>query len=99
MCYHYQTFKNPNSISIQRINECDERKNTNFVNKDLIKRNRNIDLNIFDWMDNIESGIHSPPGTLDSCTLRVKSFENVCTIYVTILYVIIVLHFNNRWRC
>ena len=51
----YQKFKNPNSISIQRINECDERKNTKFVNKELIKRNKNIDLNIFvsNWLKNI----------------------------------------------
>jgi len=51
----YQKFKNPNSIAIQRINECDERKNTKSVNKELIKRNKNIDLNIFvsNWLKKI----------------------------------------------
>ena len=51
----YQKFKNPNTISIQRINECDERKNTNFVNRELIKRNKHIDLNIFvsNWLKEI----------------------------------------------
>ena len=33
----YQKYKNPNAISVQRINECDERKATNHVNKSIIK--------------------------------------------------------------
>lgn len=44
---YYQTFINKNAISVQRINECDERKNTNHVNKKIILNNRHIDANIY----------------------------------------------------
>ena len=44
---YYQKFVNPNSISIQRINECDERKNTKNVNKQIIKSNSEMDYTIF----------------------------------------------------
>ena len=44
---YYQKFINPGLISIQRINECDERKQTNYVNKQIAKNNKNIDFNFF----------------------------------------------------
>ena len=44
---YYINFVNPNAIVFQRINDCDERKNTNFVNKTIIKRNKYVDINIF----------------------------------------------------
>ena len=44
---YYQKFINPNLISIQRINECDERKQTKNVNKQIVKNNGNIDFNFF----------------------------------------------------
>jgi len=43
----YQKFINPESISVQRINECDERKNTDYVNKAIIKSNKNIDYTVY----------------------------------------------------
>ena len=48
----YQKFINPKSISIQRINECDERKKTNYVNSKIIKSNKYVDITIFvsDWL-------------------------------------------------
>jgi glycosyltransferase involved in cell wall biosynthesis len=45
--YFYQKFINPESISVQRINECDERKNTDYVNKAIIKSNKNIDYTVY----------------------------------------------------
>ncbi len=52
---YYLTFKNNNSLVFQRFNECDERKNTNHVNKKLIKSNRQVDMNIFvsDWLKHL----------------------------------------------
>ena len=52
---YYQNFKNKFAISLHRINECDERKNTNYVNKAIIKANEHIDSNIFvsEWIKNI----------------------------------------------
>jgi len=57
---YYKTFVNPSSISIHRINECDERKNTKYVNKAIIKSNKNIDLNIFvsDWIKNLYQNLN-----------------------------------------
>ena len=51
----YQKYKNPNAISVQRINECDERKATNHVNKSIIKSNENIDYTIYvsNWIQEI----------------------------------------------
>ena len=48
----YQKFVNSKSITIQRINECDERKKTNFVNKKIINSNKYVDITIFvsDWL-------------------------------------------------
>ena len=43
----YQKFINPESISVQRINECDERKNTDYVNKEILKSNKNIDYTVY----------------------------------------------------
>ena len=59
---YYINFVNPNAIVFQRINDCDERKNTNFVNKTIIKRNKYVDINIFvsNWLKDIfqESGLN-----------------------------------------
>ena len=61
----YQKFVNPNLISVQRINECDERKQTNYVNKQIIKHNKNIDFNFFvsDWIRGVFEGtnLHKKP--------------------------------------
>ena len=52
---YYINFVNPNAVVFQRINDCDERKNTNFVNKTIIKRNKYVDVNIFvsNWLSEI----------------------------------------------
>ena len=51
----YQTFKNKTAISIQRFNECDERKGTENINRELINKNLNIDFNVFvsNWLKDI----------------------------------------------
>ena len=43
----YQNFINPNVIVVHRINECDERKKTDFVNKYLVEANKVSDYTIF----------------------------------------------------
>jgi len=54
---NYVRFKNPTSIVFQRINECDERKGTNFINTKLNKFNRNVDINLFvsSWLKDLFS--------------------------------------------
>tara|TARA_B100001057_G_scaffold500607_1_gene616628 strand:+ start:8766 stop:9833 length:1068 start_codon:yes stop_codon:yes gene_type:complete len=44
---NYLKFKNSRSIVIHRINECDERKNTDYVNKYLINVNKSADFTVF----------------------------------------------------
>ncbi len=61
---YYQTFINKKAISIQRFNDCDERKDTNFINKKLIKKNKNVDFNIFvsSWIKNLfDKALSSTP--------------------------------------
>lgn len=57
----YQSKVNKSAISIQRINECDERKQTNYVNRAIIKSNNNIDHTVFvsSWLKGVyeKSGI------------------------------------------
>ena len=51
----YQTKVNKKTISVQRINECDERKETDYVNKAITKSNKNIDHTIFvsSWLKEV----------------------------------------------
>ena len=51
----YKKHINPNVAVVQRINECDERKNTNFVNKYLIEANKISDYTVFvsTWLKNL----------------------------------------------
>jgi len=52
---YYINNVNSNAISIQRINDCDERKMTNYVNKQIIKSNSFVDVTVFvsDWLKQI----------------------------------------------
>ena len=52
---YYLKFKNPNAIVLQRINECDERKGTSYINSELNIRNKGVDLNIFvsEWLRSV----------------------------------------------
>ena len=57
----YKKFVNPQVVVIHRINECDERKNTDFVNQYLVNANKVADYTIFvsTWLRNLflEQGI------------------------------------------
>ena len=57
----YLSVINNNSIVFHRINECDQRKGTNYINEYLIKSNSVADVTIFvsRWLENlyIEDGI------------------------------------------
>ena len=52
---NYLKYENKNSIVIHRINECDERKNTDNVNKYLISVNKSADFTVFvsTWLMNL----------------------------------------------
>ena len=45
--FYYKNFINPNTVVFHRINECDERKGTNYINKYYIKANKVADATIF----------------------------------------------------
>ena len=49
---NYLNYINPTTLVVHRINECDERKNTNFVNKYLIEANKVADYTVFvsEWL-------------------------------------------------
>lgn len=49
---NYLNFVNPNTLVVHRINECDERKGTNYVNKFLIEANKTADYTVFvsNWL-------------------------------------------------
>ena len=51
----YKSYVNPNVIVVQRINECDERKNTNNINKFYLNASKVADHVIFvsTWLQNI----------------------------------------------
>lgn len=55
----YQLRVNDLAISIQRINECDERKQTNYVNNAIMKSNKNIDHTVFvsNWIRDLYKNI------------------------------------------
>ena len=57
----YLKFKNSNAIIVQRINECDQRKNTKNVNKRILSVNNSVDYTVFvsNWLKEIfeEEGI------------------------------------------
>lgn len=52
---NYLNLVNPQALVMHRINECDERKNTNFVNKYLIEANKIADYTVFvsTWLKNL----------------------------------------------
>ena len=52
---NYLKYKNNNAIVVHRINECDERKNTNNVNEYLIDVNKSADYTVFvsNWLMNL----------------------------------------------
>ncbi len=51
----YLTYKNNNALVVHRINECDERKMTNYVNKYLLNANKVADATIYvsSWIKSI----------------------------------------------
>lgn len=51
----YLRFKNPQALVVHRINECDERKGTDYVNKLLIEANRVADHTVFiaSWLEKL----------------------------------------------
>jgi hypothetical protein len=59
---NYLNLINPDTLVMHRINECDERKNTNFVNKYLIEANKIADYTVFvsTWLKDLynEQGLN-----------------------------------------
>ena len=52
---NYQKYIKEDSVVVHRVNECDERKNTKYVNKYLIEANKTSDFTIFvsKWLKNL----------------------------------------------
>ena len=52
---NYLNLINSDALVVHRINECDERKNTNFVNRYLIEANKIADYTVFvsSWLKNL----------------------------------------------
>tara|TARA_B100000427_G_scaffold40044_2_gene28869 strand:+ start:6413 stop:7501 length:1089 start_codon:yes stop_codon:yes gene_type:complete len=52
---YYVTFINPDALVVQRINECDERKNTTTINEQIIKSNKVADFTIYvsSWLQGL----------------------------------------------
>ncbi len=80
----YLKYVNSETIVVHRLNECDERKNTNFVNDYLIEANKVADQSIFvsNWLKMlyINQGIQSEENTViyggaDSTIFNHKDFK------------------------
>lgn len=58
----YKKYVNPNVVVVQRINECDERKGTNFINKFYLEASESSDHVIFvsNWLREIYLNIGMP---------------------------------------
>ena len=58
----YKKYVNPNVVVIQRINECDERKGTNYINKFYLQASKSADHVIFvsNWLREIYLNIGMP---------------------------------------
>ena len=64
--FRYIKFKNPNAIIVHRINECDERKQTNFMNKLLKSTNEMADHTVFvaNWLKKLNLWNMGPNSTI-----------------------------------
>ncbi len=77
----YLKFKNKNAIIVHRINECDERKGTNYVNKNLTDANKFADCTIFisTWLKkllNKNNTFKDPKVILNGANKKIFSFSN-----------------------
>ena len=73
--YYYKKLVNPNVMVIHRINECDERKNTNYMNKLLKRANIVSDNTVFEsqWLKKIHSNNNIG---LDSSSVILSGADN-----------------------
>lgn len=76
----YKKFVNKSVRIIHRINECDERKNTNFVNRKMFKISQNADFTIFvsSWIQKIyvEMGLNTEKSKVILSGSDTKVFNN-----------------------
>jgi glycosyltransferase involved in cell wall biosynthesis len=100
----YLKFKNKNALVVHRINECDERKNTNYVNSTLIKANKTADGTVFvsNWLKNlfVKQGIKNQNlnvilGGADSEIFNSKLKENHIEGEK---FKIVTHHWGNNWN-
>ncbi len=77
----YLSYINNNALVVHRINECDERKGTKYVNKYLINANQVADQTIFvsDWLKNLylRHGINKKNNDVIFAGADKKIFNNV----------------------
>lgn len=83
-CEDYKKYVKSDTVIIHRINECDERKDTNFVNKYMIFSNRVADYTVFvsSWLKNLyisqgiaNNNLHTILGGADSEIFNTNNFN------------------------
>ena len=100
----YKRNINPNVKVVQRINECDERKNTNYVNKKMIKVSQFSDSTIFvsSWINNLykNQGINSNNSRviLSGSDTEVFNSINKKAWDKTTKLKIVTHHWGNNWN-
>ncbi len=77
----YLNYVNSKALVVHRINECDERKDTNFVNKYLIEANKIADYTVFVslWLKELylEQGINTKNNHVIMAGANPKIFNNI----------------------
>lgn len=78
---NYLKYVNNSALVIHRINECDERKNTNYVNKYLIRANSIADYTVFvsEWLKNlyIDQGLNKRNNFVVPAGANKKIFNSI----------------------
>ena len=100
----YKKFINKNVKIIHRINECDERKNTNYVNKRISKINKVADHTVFvsEWLMNIYTkyGLNTKESSviLSGSNKRIFNSENFYPKGKKEIAKLVTHHWGNDWN-
>lgn len=101
---NYLKYINRNALVVHRINECDERKNTNYVNKYMINANKISDYTIFvsEWLKNlyVDQGISTKNNYVILSGANKKIFNNNGKKLEGIKnkYSIVTHHWGSNWN-
>ena len=96
--FRYVKYKNPNALVVHRVNECDERKNTNFMNK-LLKFSNNIaDHTVFTsrWLKKLDVSQKGPSSLIyngpDKVIFYPRKYKKIYPPYKIITH-----HWSDNW--